>query len=554
MDPSTFEKLSFILEDNLEDNYPDLCKVYNNLSNTSAGAQHLLLYCGEWITQCKNLDGINFNDSIRPAILFILQKYISENTVTDSLAKVKYQKNYTRKYLYDLIRAEMGDLKCGPRNPQYIHTECEMYFQLKSFNTIESVFSSKEEFINARYQIVKDWFSNSNSLIIEFPYYTCIPDKAKINDFFMDLAHTILSIIQNEYYNNLESGFLTKIPDKLASSPFFSASSSNLDLKYEIQDGYVKTFDSYQKLLSNVNQEFQLETIIGDFPLENADISDLEKYALFETLKKDYEWENTSKTLDMKDMNLLSIIYSSMNADILTQDKMVISLKSIAQVLFQKPAKSIRTREYQQLIDHLEKLANYKLKYQKKDAKGNIVEKAIISFMDIHYVIPESIKNSTTTENTMILTSGTFRPYDVELANRNVAGTVLQIMPSFFLKDSYRNRTNNAIYTQIYRSIEDITARAFLFILQQERLKSRPEFVSTIYYSYFIERVRFDSRKSRTKKLISEKLSYLQEHNALIESFELFPNYITIKWLPLSKIELMIYNIENDLSVKQIEP
>ncbi|MBQ7563131.1 MAG: hypothetical protein IJT16_03975, partial [Lachnospiraceae bacterium] len=324
-------------------------------------------------------------------------------------------------------------------------------------------------------------------------------------------------------------GYLTSLPTSIFDAPFFGYRQEKAHPITSIQDGQVEVLDEYAYNGSII------QTVIKSISYDKD--KGIDPGVLSEKLAEDFIINKNTKILDSKDLQLLANVCSNITASVLNEDTLTISLQTLCKQFYRK--KTIRTREYIDTLKRLERLSEYTLKASRHTDSG--FEKMIIHFFDIHYHIPtESGPNKNIDEEILEFLK------DDTISGFVYSDAVIQFNIGKSIKDSWRENQIQRVYSKLYNQIEsqESKAKAFLFILEGERLRIYPDGELTLPYSFFLNKLRFSSEKlSKIKKEIEKNLDFLKDQKILLEDYTLKKTGVLLKFYPFSQTERMVYRI-----------
>lgn len=492
---------------------------------------------GEWCTEKKLRV---FDLDLTQLILYTIEMGVTSSTNIDqALSNYLESRRTQKKYRFRLIKEELeiDGHKPTKRNKRLVTAEAENYFFLKQVGSpvIQENFNTKEEYIRFRYEYIKKWFENRASYLIDFTYFRSLQVRSQAKDFLIDLACDVLTYIKEEMYGSLE-GYLTSLPTNIFDAPFFGYRQEKVHPITSIQDGQIEVVDEYA-YDGNI-----IQTVIKSISYDKNKGVDPE--VLSEKLVEDFTINKNSKILDSKDLQLLANVCSNITASVLNEDSLTISLQTLCKQFYRK--KTIRTREYIDTLKRLERLSEYTLKASRHTDSG--FEKMIIHFFDIHYHIPtESGPNKNIDEEIIEFLK------DETITGFDYSDAVIQFNIGKSIKDSWRENQIQRVYSKLYNQIEsqESKAKAFLFILEGERLRIYPEGELTLPYSFFLNKLRFSSENlSKIKKEIGKNLDSLKDQHILLEDYVLKKTGVSLKFYPFSQTERMVYRINEPQEIE----
>ena len=526
---NNLETITNIIEENISDKIRNFYQETFLEDYKLRGRIHAEM--GEWCTEKKlSVAALDLNF----LIMYTIDMAIAASSSIDAAFK-KYseQRRAQKKYWFGLIKEELGidGLTPTKNNRRLVSEEASNYFFLKRVGApvISGDFPSEEAYIAYRYETIRNWFSNRESYLIDYAYFRSLRIASQAKAFLIDIACEVLTYIKEEMYGSLE-GYLTSLPTTVFEAPFFGYRQEKAHPKAEILDGEIQVIDEYQhdgNLIQTVMKSINYDE---DAVMDPAEIGD--------KLLEEFQLSKQAKILDSKDLQLLASVCSNITASVLTEDSLTISLQTLCKQFYRK--KTIRTREYIDTLKRLEKLSEYTLKASRYN--DNVYEKMIIHFFDIHYHIPtESGPNKNIDEEIVeFLKDDTITGFDYSDA-------VIQFTMGKTIKDSWRENQIQRVYSKLYNQIEsqESKVKAFLFILEGERLRIYPQDELMLPYSFFLNKLRFSSENlSKIKSEIKKNLDFLKDQGILLESYEMKKTGVSVKFYPFSPTEQLVYRIK----------
>ena len=532
---NNLETITNIIEENISDKIRSFNQdvFFNDFDLRS----QIYTEMGEWCTEKKLRV---FDLDLTQLILYTIEMGVTSSTNIDqALSNYLESRRTQKKYRFRLIKEELeiDGHKPTKRNKRLVTAEAENYFFLKQVGSpvIQENFNTKEEYIRFRYEYIKKWFENRASYLIDFTYFRSLQVRSQAKDFLIDLACDVLTYIKEEMYGSLE-GYLTSLPTNIFDAPFFGYRQEKVHPITSIQDGQIEVVDEYA-YDGNI-----IQTVIKSISYDKNKGVDPE--VLSEKLVEDFTINKNSKILDSKDLQLLANVCSNITASVLNEDSLTISLQTLCKQFYRK--KTIRTREYIDTLKRSERLSEYTLKASRHTDSG--FEKMIIHFFDIHYHIPtESGPNKNIDEEIIEFLK------DETITGFDYSDAVIQFNIGKSIKDSWRENQIQRVYSKLYNQIEsqESKAKAFLFILEGERLRIYPEGELTLPYSFFLNKLRFSSENlSKIKKEIGKNLDSLKDQHILLEDYVLKKTGVSLKFYPFSQTERMVYRINEPQEIE----
>lgn len=459
---------------------------------------------------------------------------------------VSYKKKiYLRNLIYD--EAKGSTTKKNPTS--FLKRSYEALQVAKDTNMDLSLdFNTYDEYVDYRLKRLNLWYSKNSTpfrYILEFDFFTYLSLKRQAGYFITDLATNALSIINDKFYGNPESGFLTKFPQDLMNMPIFSLSAYKAELTYEIQDDKMLVYE-----IHNAAPGTQVRVVMASIPGNFRNLSEEEKSAQIQKIKSNPEFAlNTLKGLDSKDFAILANIYSHLNGININDDSFRAKCSTFMANIYQPiAANTYRSRDYEDFISRLRKLSTYNLDKVTYDKNKTLVNTSSVNFLNYELTIPQNEElEGDETETTFIISSaGSYAP-NINFSNLNrkqLQKAELEIIPSKYMKDQWRTSANAEIYTKYYNQIETNKGKTLIHILQGLRLQSLDTLACEKPLSYFKQKLYTKSRPARLLDDLRTEFDLLIEANTILQEYTINKGYtISLKFLPLSKVEKQIYNL-----------
>lgn len=470
--------------------------------------------------------------------------------------------SYTRKrYLRDILISEAKGIAKAANPPLYLKKSYEALKIAQDTNMeLPVTFSSYEEYVSYRLGRMKEWCSKDvkpMKYLFEFDFFTYLEPKRQISYFLIDVASNALNIINNKFYSNAESGYLTKFPQELIDLPVFSLSAYKPELSFEVQDDRVIVYEVH-----NIDTNTQLRLVMAEFPGEYKKMTEEEKRTHIQSLKDDPKAALSAlRGMDAKDVAILSNIYSHLNGINIDDDSFRAKCSTFMKGIYQETApNTYRTRDYEDFEMRLNKLSSYGLDKIVYDKNKVLISISKMNFLYYTLSIPSDNVNSESDllNDTIIVFSsdGTCRPrIDLSNVTRNrLQNAELEVIPSKYMKDQWRRATNSLIYTKYYDKISTNKGRTLIHILQALRMKNLATLEAEIPLSYFKQKLFITGRPARFVMDLRTELDMLADSSVILANYTIYDNRkIYLKFLPLSTTEKRIYNITQNNSLPQNE-
>lgn len=475
-------------------------------------------------------------------IMYILDLY-SSMSEKEAYIQVKSLKKNRKDYFYRTIRQEIGELKTTPNNPKFITTEWEKINDpyIRSSKNVEINISSEEEFFETRKEQIRTWFKNPDSYLFEFEYFNTLPAKRRVNSFIQDVSVDVYAMICNEFYRN-KFGFMTKAPDLnfgISDLPIVNWQSSTPKLQFEAADNRIKVFEVLRA------DDEQAVRIIIDEVAADCSTEEKKQQAIMK-IEEEYSVGTRVKTLDVKDLAIYSAIFNDMTIESATSDPLNITLPDLAGDVYGHDVQ-VNKKMYVELLNRLNKLAHIRISSSVQDENGNLISDSVISLFDLTISIksdPDTTGKRKTLNTIRVSENSSLRDFS-NLGNHEFINIDINLMPSFYTKEMWKNNVHNQISTHLYKRITSSRGKMISQLLQEERMRIYPDTHTTLSIKYFKDKIRVTSRNNdRIKKEIGAEMTELMDASIQIADFHFNRSNIEIDFLPLTNEEKLFYKIE----------
>lgn len=527
---------------------PDKIKTYfgDDLRYLSVRSEvHKLM--NDWI----NIEGLSISPTptLQEFIWFILATNVADADSVN-IFKLRSRANNSRrdrkKYLYKIISEEKnGTMKV--QNPQYLKKNAQMYFELMQTNPALPQYHSIEDYMEEQYSKITEWAKNSAYDISLFMFFDKIGDKRIAKCLEYDIAYHVFDIIINQYLGNPVDGYLFKTPKGTFDNSLFSLVAKDMPINYDVTDSQVTAYSDY--IMDSPDGPKSIHTVIdtltGDF---QEAVKTEQKEQLINQLKMDNEIISYSKVLDPLDQHILNTIYSMFNVIDINRGSKRIKLSEIVSMCYAQ----IRERTYLSTLDHIVKLASYKMDIIQEDSNGKIRSGGRISFFDAMYCFPDE-NNEEQEMSTITITDANGNTELIDrLKNQDLSIVELEIQPSVFLKNSMKKQMNYSIMKNIYDQISPVKAKSMLMYLQAVRTNIYPKTSTVLAFSTLAMQLHLEQLSLRNlEKQIDEPLSLLKEAKIVLADYSISQTSQTVAldFFEFTQQEKLLYNINPEESL-----
>ena len=164
---NNLETITNIIEENISDKIQSFYR--NIFLDDFELKSRIYLEMGEWCTERK-LRVLELD--LTQMIFYTIEIGVTGSSNIDTaLKKYSEQRRAQKKYWFGLIKEELliDGHKPTKNNKRLVTSEAENYFFLKQVGSpvISEDFQTKEEYIRFRYEMIKQWFENRESYLID---------------------------------------------------------------------------------------------------------------------------------------------------------------------------------------------------------------------------------------------------------------------------------------------------------------------------------------------------------------------------------------------------
>jgi len=470
----------------------------------------------------------------------IVTKFEDSSKAYTSLLKEKLNR---RDYLFRIIKDEYsGSPK--PRNPLYLKNQADEYFSIMDTDSSLPKYTTKQAYMDFSYNEIEQW-KKSGDYIFKFRYFSKLDNAKKISYFITDLGLEISTIVTNKYYGKYD-GNLTSLPEYLVKNAIFSFKPSTEEGELSVEDDRVISKNVYEFVNDENNYSTVLETIIDEQSGNFISYNEEDKDYLITQIRNQGALKTSYDVLDSRDEAALATIYSSFSVDSLSEDWVRFKGRSfVGQVLGKS---NFRARDVKQVLNSLDKLASTVIRTEQRDEQGNLTSKGILSFFDVRYGTAGTVNSTVSVsldapnQNQIHFSSSTELPEKV-LTSDNL---VIEIAPSAYLKNLWRERVNTEIYTKHYLEIGSSKAKSLMMLLQNERVRQYPQSKLSFSYATLRSRLHLKMKLNIMKRDLEQQLKELVEKKVVVESYTFGTNALIVYLLPFTKLEKILYKIDTD--------
>ena len=503
----------------------------------------------EWLLEASSLK-IKKEDlreiNMQTFIWYILStsESLENYSAAEHRAKFHSLKRDRKRHLYKIIKEEYNG-ETLPRNPHYLEQNTDIYFSVMNNNPDIKQYNSKEEYKAQRFKEVEEWYQDSNSDICKFLFFNSISPKRKAKYLELDIGYRIYDLIVTSYYGNPVDGYLTRTPKEAVNIPAFSMVSKENNLQYSMTDTLLTIYDDYAD-----ESGLDVKTVVDEIPGNYTTIIEQggqEEYVrqmiLNQTLYPGI------KLLDATDSALLTAINSMFNLLDINRGQKTIPLSSLCGIAYS----DTRQKYYLQTIQHLDRLAHYRINYTRRDMNNKITRVGTMSFFDIDYQISESETPQKYTSITVSDSSGNVSLIE-ELDGYDLRNVKVSVQPSQHLKEAWKNHMNIKILTSLYDKVTQPKAKMLLMYLQSERTDKYPITKLTIPLTTLAEQLRLSHmRKNKIREIINASLEALSDNKIIVKSYNVAPKIVSIEFFPITDQEKEYYQLTEEDTIKVLE-
>ena len=353
----------------------------------------------------------------------------------------------------------------------------------------------------------------------------------------------MLSLITRKFFGKFDGG-LTSIPPELLQGVFsFKKSSLNIELSQEEDRIYAKDRYTYTE---EDGSSTQLETILKEYELDKSiiEMEEADKLALIEQMKSEISFGDA---LDSDELNALAVIYSSINAQVLAESRIHANGRLLCCQILGK--NNIRERDSKAVLASIDKLANYRLRRIVQDQQGNVKGKSVFNFFEYNLIDErEDGSNDDHIVQAEIGETSSSEFISKTLPDEILAGDKwsIDIFPSVWLKETWKQNKNTEIYTKLYNQIGSSKTKTFMMFLQNGRMENFPQSKILFTWPSIKNHFRMHNLKlSAVKKELVPQLKTLMEEGIMVKQYTFTSSGMEVEFLPFTEIEKMLYQIYN---------
>ena len=348
-------------------------------------------------------------------------------------------------------------------------------------------------------------------------------------------------ILLTKYSGDVIHGYITHV-DPLSNEGVFSYSPQKKKMEPEIRGNSVRIVD-------NINDKYStiVEQVDGDFT--NSLLAGTQNELIAQMLDSgQITLEND--VLDSDDQKIYNKIFNQFSIEDLNSGLKSISLLSLVKTMYNgKP----RRENYVKVLEHLKRLAKYRVEVKTTNAAGEIVSGGIISFFDL--IFKTGAEDDNVHTDVTIIDGSSQKDILEELADVEDLSLInIDVMPSQFFKARIRSDMTIKILSSIIDDEMPGKVQAMLILLMSERAEIYPQTKCSIPYATIVSKLRIEeSRKKRMKESIKSSIDYLYKRKKVVENYSMGEYVVEIDFFPMSEIEQQSYKLKsgNMISVNE---
>lgn len=471
--------------------------------------------------------------------LFDIVCYLIEDTMLkyDTIkAALDYfynNKRSRKNYFYRVVTEEYeGRAKAG--NPYYLKKYADAYMLLSNDNRQNLEKMDASTCIDNKYGLVKAWRYNKESFLYEFDFFASLDIKRQTDNILVDIGYEIFNVLSIDFHGDFGK-YSVSFPSELIQGQF-GPLRQQMDLEISLDENGNPISSASSVVKQEDGSEIIIKTIADRMDMDYSSLSNDEVSTVLDELRMNNALLTQAEKLSYREQNTLTYIYSYFDLNVVNQEKMVFQGLDFCRRCTGNSV--LRSKDVREVLKSLEKLACSELRVSTmKD--GEVVGVSLVSFFDLRYAKADGAGD----ENIISLHSG-----NVSSDGSSIPDEILmspdwniEIFPSYFLKESWQEKVNSVLYSRQYDKIADNKTRAYMMLLQDERLRSPEDTFHFFGYGFFRNKMQLTGRFVRVKKEILNQLDSLIANHVIVDHYEAGDNGVTIYFLPFTELEQELY-------------
>lgn len=499
-----------------------------------------------WRKEASKLENYEPDAHFLNYIWYILS---TENEVSSKIPLRKYTESKRKRKNYFLETAKKE--KNGGFEKGVIRDFTDSYFQLRTPNDDNfNRFSSKEDYMNYRYNQILSWGSSKTNELIAYPFIYQISEKRAAKCFYTDCAVNIYSLIDDNLGGNVLNGYVKTLPRDIG-GPIFSLNPKEADVSFDVRANEINSYIE-RSFTSPDGTTESIKTHIGQYKGTGKEdefieyVNSSNEAMLIESLMRQGVLSPKANVLDSTDMVLFGHIYSLFSVEDINKGLKRISLLSLVKQMY---GTSPRREYYENIFERLDKMAHCHVDTVTTNAQGKVVKAGTVSFFEVTYLIPQDETGEEDEElyTTYSVNSNSAHEHlrDILKECNELSGIDLEIAPSPYFKNKLRESMDYYILTELYNAEMPSRVKAMLIVLFKERSDIYPQTSCTFTYDFFIHNLGIEPmKKSALTKQIDNMLRYLKEHSYIVKDYKLTGYKVEIEFIPVNDEEKKYYKLE----------
>lgn len=509
-----------------------------------------------WLkAECK--DSINFHFSKKATsvenydsvlqLRNILWKINFENADRDSMVNLlSYrEKRRQRKAYYRRVNKKEYSLRNDPSPKGILFKSADDYLtnQALMMQTGAKIYSSKSDFIYDFYTKIEEWGRDKDTSLVSFPLFSYVSNGKQLDDLELDLGFIFFNAVNYTYHGKCTNdGLITSIPKAVHDSDVFavSASPKKANVDVEFSKSMVRVTERRDiegpdgSLLSTTHIYKESE---GSFKKDIATNALAQRDALSQLQERGLLNVQDSG-LGSLDREIFTLAYNSLPLND-TKGVYTTSLSALAKRLHKRQCRAT----YEDLVDHIQKISDYKLDYTiypDADSTESIAGGTMRLFSNVAYSYGDlSVDGNRSFQFDLRSGEDSDRnaAYMQDMLQRDDLSDVevsLELGRSML---DLRNKVNINILTSYYEKIVPSEYKTVLMILQELRLDSK-ELTAHPTMKFFVKRLKMEnSRPARVKAQLEESFDYILHQGIVLKSYKIGQYDVELTFLPFSELE-----------------
>lgn len=440
---------------------------------------------------------------------------LSKENIDQAIRTYKENRRVYKRNWFNSIKEEvLTPDKMKPKNPQSLRKYAETICQLQKMDRTLTETKTIEDIMQEKFAEIDNWRSDTSAPITDFIFVSEKTMKSLVNGFLNDITFEALNIIKNDFGGSIE-GFNVRFPTALTERPIFSYRSTMMEFEAELLQSELTFFSTYH---SEDDEKGTVSDIQVNYTPDVELPATVSQKNITQLLSK-YNIDLKQRDLDMKDREIMTQLFNMISAETTVNPTIKVEMREFTRKVFN--VKVPKNKHYKELGYRLEKLRNYDYKISVRSKESDeLIQTSSISLLNYLHINYEEL--------------------------------FFLFTPSEQWIRSYVEKKYINLLTDSYHSIDSPQTKAFMMLLQQERLAEyiTGSFTKVLTLKFFRSHMKLIKMGNAALiKELTTHLNILKESKIVVEDFEFINknSSVKIQFLPLDSREIIAYDFNTKL-------